>query len=244
MTSALSIRLFCIATIGSTVVACAANPASDALTRAASFGGALFADDYKRANLVGVVQTTEGHVESYPRLLRGPLYNQGVRYDTPETRYRVVTIGIRESDNLRHMFLTGAAVPDALPLLRPGDIVEFRNTAMLDNLENFAQTKSGNIVLSVLCWREDPQFEQCAQTRAPWKGWGSRASVSGVSPNPYRDDVSSYGFTFTARYDDSGNVLASAPQPPERPFAGLPDHHPRISPPAHRKSRWSSTEDK
>lgn len=195
------------------------NPVGEAITRAVNLNGATLKGAYKQANLVGVVLVDEDYVGRYPRLACNSLHMQGASAGTPEMRYRVVSIGIRESDLIRHTFLTGAIVPDGLPPLAAGDIVEFRNQTGFDNFRDFSRTKEGGgIVLRVICFKDDPQFEGCAKTRAPWKGYLWRKEVSGVSDTPYRQSTASYGFTFSERYDDDGNTLSGAPALPPRPY--------------------------
>jgi hypothetical protein len=215
------VRLFCLATVVTTLAACAINPLTEATSRLATLNGTTLSGEYMRANLVGVVAFDEAYTDQYHVLWRNALYLQGAKPGTPERRHRVVPIGIRESDLFRHTFMTGAIVPDSLPLLRAGDVVEFRNTSGYDNLVDFARTHEGNVVLRVICWADDPALLDCARAHAPWKGYGSRAEVSGVAGTPYRD-IASYGFTFSERYDNEGRVLAAAPRPPARPFASAP----------------------
>ncbi len=222
-----SVRLFCIATVVATLAACAINPLTEATSRAAALNGALFSSEYKQANLVGVVAFDEAYTDAYHYMWRNALYMQGAKPGAAPRRYRVVPIGIRESDLFRHTFMTGAIVPDHLPRLRAGDIVEFRNGSQFDNMVGFETTREGNVVLRVVCWSDDPAFLGCARTKAPWKGYGSRAEVSGVAGTPYRD-VASYGFTFSERYDDEGRVLPGAVALPVRPYAGF--RHPFDAP--------------
>jgi hypothetical protein len=215
-----SIRLFCVATVAATLTACAFNPLSEATSRAINLNGAALSGEYKHANLVGVVAFDEAYTGTYHYMWRNALYMQGAKPGAPPRRYRVVPIGIRETDLFRHTVMTGAIVPDHLPLLRAGDVVEFRNGNLFDNMVNFENTREGNVVLRVVCWSEDPAVLDCARTKAPWKGYGSRAEVSGVAGTPYRD-VASYGFTFSERYDDEGRVLPDAVALPVRPYAGF-----------------------
>jgi len=214
------LRLLAAGIIVALLSGCAINPVSEALTRAINLNGATLKGAYKQANLVGVVLVDEDYVGRYQRIIRGTLHMQGARAGSPEMRYRVVSIGIRESDLIRHTFLTGAIVPDSLPLLVAGDIVEFRNQTGFDNFRDFSRTKEGGgIVLRVICFKDDPRFEECTKTRAPWKGYLWRKEVSGLSDTPYRESTASYGFTFSERFDDEGEVLPGAPELPRRPHS-------------------------
>ncbi|MBW7925691.1 MAG: hypothetical protein H3C59_13250 [Burkholderiaceae bacterium] len=203
------------------VSGCAVNPVSEALSRAIALNGATLKGEYKEANLVGLVGLNELPPAQYGRFASNYLHLAGARPHTPERRYRIVPIVIRESDLFRHTFITGAYVPDHSPLLRESDVVEFRNLGIFDNLRHFADTREGNVILKVICYKDDPQYDECAKTKAPWKGYGKTAQVSGVAGTPWQP-VASYGFTFTPRYDDEGNSLPDAPPIPARPFLPLP----------------------
>jgi hypothetical protein len=196
---------------------CAVNPISEGLSRAFALNGATLKGDYKEANLVGVVGLNELPPAKYARTPSNYLHLAGAQPNTPERHYRIVPIVIRESDTFRHTFITGAYVPDHLPLLQEWDIVEFRNIGVFDNLRNFAQTKEGNVILKVICYKADPQYDECAKTKAPWKGHGKTAHPSGVAGTPWQP-VAAYGFAFTPRYDDEGNTLPGAPAIPPAPY--------------------------
>jgi hypothetical protein len=98
------------------------------------------------------------------------------------------------------MFLTGAMVPDHLPPLKAGDIVEVRQTSTWRSMEGFVAKGEGNIVVRVLCAKAQPDFAACLD-RAPRIG-----KYKGVGPtgSPYPKSVSDYGYTFSPTYDAAG----------------------------------------
>lgn len=213
------VRLLAVAALASLLSACAVNPVSEALTRAINFNGHALSNEYEGANVVGVVLEDEKYVGQYHRILRNALHMQGARPGAVENRYRIVPIAIRESDVVRHHFLTGAIVPDQLPQLIAGDIIEFRNPSGFDTFRGFAQTKQGGgIVLDVICYKDDPAFDECTKTRSPWKGWGWNKEPGGVGPSPYVEDTGAYDFSFSERYDDGGHIRPGSSPLPRRPF--------------------------
>lgn len=212
-------RLLALVAAASLVSGCAVNPVSEALTRAINLNGHALYDEYEEANVVGFVVEDEKYVGQYHRILRNALHVQGARPGAVENRYRIVPIAIRESDLIRHHFPTGAIVPDHLPPLIAGDIVEFLNPSGFDAFRGFAATKRGSgIVLNVICYKDDPAFDECTKTRSPWKGWGWNKEPGGVGPSPYLEDTAAYGFDFSERYDDDGRLLPGSPTLPRRPF--------------------------
>lgn len=210
-------RLLLVGFFAVTASGCATNALTEGISRAFALNGATLASEYKNANLVGIVGVDELPASQYHRVVSNYLHVAGAQPNTPERHYRIVPIVIRESDNFRHTLVTGAYVPDHMPLLRQNDIVEFRNLEVFDNLRNFVKTGDGNVVLNVICFKADPQYDECTKTKAPWKGKGKTATVSGVAGTAWKP-VESYGFIFTPRYDDEGNTLPGAPAIPPSPF--------------------------
>jgi hypothetical protein len=160
-------------------------------------------------HLAGWVAFDEDHVDNYTRVARNNLYTQGIVRGTPEYRMRVVRINLNNPDSLlwvesgQVMFLTGAMVPDHLPRLKAGDIVEVRQTATWRSMEDFVAKGEGNVVVRVLCTKAQPDYDACLD-RAPRIG---RYKGVGPTGTPYPKSVAAYGFRFTPAYDANGRPV-------------------------------------
>lgn len=108
---------------------------------------------------------------------------------------------IRKGD---HPYPTTAIVPDQLPMLKAGDLVEIRNTRTWDSVKDFIATGEGNVVVRVICAKADPAFDKCVEVKGPKLG---KHKGRGPTGTPYPASVKDYGFTFTKRYDQKGDPL-------------------------------------
>ena len=163
-------------------------------------------EEMRGRHLSGYVGLDETFAGNYDRLARNVLYSQGVAKDTPEYQLRIARININNPGyspgrgNGGLVFPTAAVVPDHLPPLKVGDIVEVRQTGTWRTVEDFAKKGEGNIVVRVLCRKASVDYEACLD-RQPRIG-----KFKGVGPTntPYPASVADYGFTFSAAYREDG----------------------------------------
>lgn len=104
-----------------------------------------------------------------------------------------------------------AAVPDQLPRLMAGDVVEFHFASQFDSIKGFSkrspENPEVNAVTRVLCRKNDPLFKKCLDglPRFSEKIWG------GFTDQPYQP-LKNYGYTFSPWYDDSSKQLRPFPE--------------------------------
>lgn len=164
-------------------------------------------------HLSATVAFDEVHASKYQRVARNALYVNGIVEGTPEYAMRVVRMNINFLDGNaiyspgEYTFMTGAIVPDHLPQLKAGDLVELRQTGTWRTMENFVAKQEGNIVVRILCRRDAPDFMECAKT-TPKTGKNYGVGPTGT---PYPASVKDYGFSFTPWYDDQGSALRPLP---------------------------------
>ena len=164
--------------------------------------------EMENLNYAGTVAFDEDFVGRYNRLSKNVLYVDGIVEGTPEYLYRVARINLQHSDGNfiykpgEFLFKAGAMVPDNLPLLKAGDIVEIRQTKTWRTMENFATTGEGNIVLRILCRKQDPGFDKCLKS-APHIG---EYLGQGPTGTPFPASARSLGLKFTPRYRTDGSV--------------------------------------
>lgn len=121
-----------------------------------------------------------------------------------------------------------AVVPDGMPLLKNGDIVEVRAGQVYDYLKGFAQTGEGTAVLRILCPTNSSaalqsRFKECAQ-ELPWlQSWGEgKRYYDGIlaspSARPYAASLRAHTeLKFTPFYSANGEQLPTAVVPAARP---------------------------
>ena len=191
---------------------CSANPTMKVTTRMFNFGIEL-TPEMVGANMVGVIGFDEDFAGNYGRLAKNALYGQGIEEGVPEYQYRVVRVNIQQTNRAgwyapgRITLTTGAMVPDHLPRLRAGDIIEIRQTGTYETMKDFARINEGNIIVRLLCPKAAPDYEACVD-RQPSIG---KYKTSGFSRTPYPASVKEYGFTFTPAYDTTGKLLRPLP---------------------------------
>lgn len=198
---------------------CSANPVTVATTKIVNFGQEL-PEEMVGHNLAATVALDEDWVGRYPRVSRNNFYIQGVTSDSAEYTYRAALVRLTNPGSLLYVQagylkrMTGAMIPDHLPLLKEGDIVEVRQTGTYETLKGFSVSKEGNVVLRVLCQKADPGFAQCV-AKLPSIGKYAGAGQTGT---PYLPTVRQYGFKFTPAYDMRGTPL----RPLTAPLAARP----------------------
>lgn len=142
--------------------------------------------------------------------------------------YIVHSEGGRPIGNYKGFMRFVAVVPDGMPLLKNGDLVEARVGNVYDYLKGFAQTGEGTAVLRILCpanthRSQQERFKQCASELAWYKGWddGQRyynGIVAAASERPYLPKLSDHTeLKFSPYYDVEGSALPQAAPPAARP---------------------------
>jgi hypothetical protein len=111
------------------------------------------------------------------------------------------------------LFPTAAYVPDHMPRLRAGDVVEIRQTGTWMTMENFAVTGEGNVVVRVLCEKAEPTYGACLE-QGPQVG---KIRGVGATDTGYPPSVRDYGYSFTPMFDEKGSPLRAYPQTPVAP---------------------------
>jgi hypothetical protein len=162
-------------------------------------------------NVYGIVGFDEDYIGRYNKHSQNVVFTQGVGKGDPEYSYRVVRINMRHFDGLAIAFIpkgrvswfTAAMVPDHIPRLGAGDIVEFRQSGTWDTLEGFLGKKDGNIVLNLICKAGVPGYEICVSS-LPAIGEGK---ATGPTNTYYPASLLEYGFRYSPAYDDAGLAL-------------------------------------
>lgn len=208
-----TMKCLVVAGVLAALAGCGANPVLRASNQVVNMGQGL-PEDMVNRHVSGIVGFDEQWTDNYPRLARGAIYSQGVEKDKPEYGYRVARVNLSQTSaglwvtKGSLMFSTAAYVPDHLPQLHAGDIVEIRQTGTWMTMENFATRGEGNIVVRILCAKADANYEQCLNA-APKVG---EFRGVGETHTPYPASVRDYGFTFTPMFDAEGRALR--PYPP------------------------------
>lgn len=149
-------------------------------------------------------------------------------------RYRKVIVQMLNGEDEQPILgLTGIAaavalVPDGMPLMKKGDLVEIRHYRMFGSLKSFESSGDGNAVLRLLCPSSPSRgdmaaFKACA-SNAKWQTrWGeSNRYFTGIlaspSGRPYAAHLRDHKeLSFTPYYDEDGEPLAGAVQMRTRP---------------------------
>jgi hypothetical protein len=168
-------------------------------------------------NVTASVSFDEAHPLKTHRITRIDFFGQGVDKDSVEYNYRMVPVNFGHFNNFgigrvnngygTLVFKTAAMVPDHLPLLKAGDLIELRQTVQYNSMKDFVAKQEGNTVLRILCRKADPDFLKC-QDSVPHH---SPKVVGGYTDRPYLKSLKEYGFTFTQAYDKQGNAFRPFP---------------------------------
>lgn len=200
------------------LVGCGPSPLLRVTNATINLGQGL-PEEMLNTHMAGIVAFDETWADEYGRVARNQLYTQGVERDKPEYNLRVVRINLSNTGSALWIrtgelaFPTGAIVPDHLPQLHAGDIVEIRQTKSWMSMEDFAITGEGNVVVRVLCAKAGPTYNECLE-KAPKTG---RFSGFGFTNTPYPPSVKDYGYSFTPMFDAKGSALRAYPQTPVSP---------------------------
>lgn len=150
-------------------------------------------------------------------------------------QYRKAIVTILNGDDEQPIFgKTGVAgaialVPDGMPALRKGDLVEIRHVRLFGGLQDFDKTGDGNAVLRLLCpespdRKDSETFKSCASNANWQKRWGEKhryytGILASPSGRPYAKNLKEHKeLSFTPYYDDKG-----APIPAAIPMGARPD---------------------
>ena len=178
--------------------------------------------DQRQANVQGAVLADEDYtgfaVVNHMRVAHAP---ESVR------RYRKVVVLMHKGDDDQPLFgNTGfgaslALVPDGMPQLKKGDLVEFRHVRKFGGLEDFDKTGDGNAVLRLLCPSSPDSgdkevFRSCA-SHAKWQArWGEKhryymGILASPSGRPYAKHLKDHReLSFSPYYDENGHLLPGA----------------------------------
>lgn len=187
------------------------TPLIHASRRALSFGISQ-PDEMLHRNLAVTVKWDEVQADRYPTWAdRVSTYAAGFEKGSALYRYRAAIMLVAEPDSgfLRSpgklLVPKIGAVPDHIPRLRKGDIVEMRSTITYSVVD--FENDDAVLVLRILCRKADPNFEECRDALpsvGPRKGYGPTGT-------PYPAKISEYGFKFSEYYDDNGDEVRPLP---------------------------------
>ena len=170
--------------------------------------------DMSKSHLVATVGFDEDYAGRYNRITNNFMYGTGVELGNPEYQLRVVRLNTAELTGLlwygpgEFLFSSGGVVPDSMPRLMAGDIVEYRQTELrTDSLKNFSKTGEGPIVVKILCQKAQTDYVACVD-KLPTT---AKSKATGKTGRPYPVSVKEYGFSFTPMYDAKGNPLRPFP---------------------------------
>jgi hypothetical protein len=170
-----------------------------------------------KKNIIATIGFDEVAPRKYNSLVRGNFYGMGAKEGDPEFNYRLVKINTNEFTSVpfwsygEALYQNTAAVPDQLPRMMAGDVVEFHFTSQFDSIKGFSgrdpENPEVNAVTRVLCRKNDPLFQKCldALPRFSEKLWG------GFTDQPYQP-LKNYGYTFSPWYDDASKQLHPFPE--------------------------------
>lgn len=199
--------------LATSLAGCANGPLAEAVTRAYNLN-MDYPPEMVNRHLAAWVGFDEDWAGNYNAHSRNVLYVQGVPAGSPAYRQRIGRINLVNSGEAVLWVgkgelgsSTGAFVPDHLPRLHAGDIVEVRQTGTWKTMQDFVATGEGNIVVRILCRKGTPDFDKCLDA-APRIG---KAKGAGETGTPYPAGVRDYGFTFTPMFDDKGRALRPYP---------------------------------
>lgn len=211
--------------------------------------GSSWASSQKTANVQAVVAFDEDN----SGLISFALFNHGARAGVgpAEKRYRKVVYTMLNSEGGRPIgkfagiMAAMAMVPDGMPRLKTGDLIEVRFPVWFDYMKDFAVTGEGSAVLRLICpagstsKTDSEAFKECA-SHANWhQPWGEekryyQGIIAAPSGRPFAPRLKDHReLAFTPYYDEIDNVLPTAvpmaPRPdinawayPELPLVGLP----------------------
>lgn len=195
------------------ISACSAGPQLKVGNAIMTMGGDVPAN-MKNTHLAATVGFDEDFAGRYTRVTNNLMYSIGVVEGAPEYQYRVVRLNSAEITGFAwygagsFQFSTAGMIPDNMPRLMAGDIVEFRQPERrIDALETFSKTGEGPIVTKILCRKASPEFKACLES-LPGEG---KLKGIGKTGRPYPVSVKEYGFSFTPMYDAKGNPLRPFP---------------------------------
>lgn len=211
-----SLKYVAALALAALVAGCSTGPLAKSLTKAYNLG-TEFPPEMVSRHIAAWVAFDEDYISNYNLSSRNSLYTQGVSEGSPEYRYRVARVNLVNSsegvlwvETGSTQFFSGAIVPDHLPKLHAGDIVEVRQTATYDTMKDFSKTGEGNIIVRILCQKGTPNYQKCLDD-APRI---NKAKGSGETHTPYPASIRDYGFTFTPMFDEKGHALRPYPQEP------------------------------
>lgn len=191
---------------------CGASPLLHVGNQVANFGQELPQNMVHR-HVAGMVGFDEVWAGAYNRIARNALYVQGIVQGSPEYQLRVARVNLANTGSNvlwkagELNFMGGAIVPDHLPRLKAGDVVEIRQTGTWRTMENFVAKQEGNIVVRVLCRADAADYQSCKDTGPKVGKYGG----AGETHSEYPSSVRSYGFTFTPHYSQSGELVRAYP---------------------------------
>lgn len=199
--------------LSAVITGCASSPHLDVTNVLLNHGRDLD-PEMRGRNLLGIVGFDEQHASTMTKHAHGRLWMQGVRPGTPEFGYRYVHVNMRQINGFLYyadgqfLWTTSAMVPDHIPKLKAGDIIEIRQEKADYTLKDFSKTGTGNIIVRVMCRAGDPEYLKCAETLPQV----NKAWHTGPTGTPYPVSAREYGFTFTPAYDEAGKLIRQIPE--------------------------------
>lgn len=200
--------------LASLLTGCASTPATLELSQSVfDVLQASVPDDMRNTNLVATVLYDEEFVGRQDNQKKAFMAGASIANYTAEYYMRAVHATVGSTEEMLWVkkgdrtFRTVAMVPDHLPRLKAGDIVEIRQTSYTRGAKDLSKTGEGSMVLQVLCKIDSPNFQACVD-KLPSMG---KRKAAGQTKTYYPKSAKEYGFTFSQRYDKEGNLLKAFP---------------------------------
>lgn len=188
------------------------TPAVHVMNAVLNGGNTELAANMRQVNVAAHVIRDETWAGDYPFTARNQLYTVGVIKGEPEYSMRVAFLQMRHPEYGAWVraggkgWVTTGIIPDHLPALKQGDVVELRQTGTANVVKNFVASGEGNVVLHILCRAADPKYKECLAALpriGTYQGFGETSSY-------YPESVREYGYTFSPKYDAKGAALPAA----------------------------------
>ncbi|MGO4391400.1 hypothetical protein AB4Z46_08615 [Variovorax sp. M-6] len=190
------------------LLAACQTPVIHGINKAINLGTELPPEMWER-NVAAEVAFDEVWAGAYNFANRNLIYTFGIEFGSPEYDMRVARVNLRQPEYGawvsagQKVWPTTAIVPDHLPMLKGGDIVEVRHPTTWHANKDFVAKGEGSVVLRILCSKGQQDFADCVKKQpriGKYPGFGETGTL-------YPASLREYGFTFTPKYDKDGKAI-------------------------------------